>query len=133
VFYKNIAFEVKQFITILLIVLIGFQTFYPVTIYAYYYGNKNYIVTALCENKNKPKLQCNGKCFIKKQLKKVEQEQQKEKPQIKETALSAFFIAVDSYSHQPKILGIATKDTLPHSNSYSYLFVSTHFRPPGVL
>jgi hypothetical protein len=33
--------------------------------------NKEYISKNLCENRNKPKLNCNGKCHLMKQLKKA--------------------------------------------------------------
>ena len=36
-----------------------------------YYANYNYIVTELCENKDKPFLECNGKCYLAKEIKKV--------------------------------------------------------------
>lgn len=39
--------------------------------------NKEYIAKTLCENKAKPKMHCNGKCHLKKQLEKQEK---KEKP-----------------------------------------------------
>ena len=120
----------KRFITILLVLLIGFQTFYPVTIYAFYYGNKNYIAATLCENKNKPQLHCNGKCFIKKQLKKAEQEQQQEKSVLKENALSSVFIVVDSYTHKYSFLEIATNFSSHLPNLYHHLFLPSHFRPP---
>ncbi|TMU56463.1 hypothetical protein [Flagellimonas algicola] len=35
-----------------------------------YVVNYNYIATVLCENKEKPQLQCNGKCYLAKQLEK---------------------------------------------------------------
>lgn len=42
-----------------------------------YVVNYNYIVTVLCENKEKPQLQCNGKCYLAKQLEKSsEQDEQ---------------------------------------------------------
>jgi len=37
-----------------------------------YYANYDYIVTELCENKDKPYLECNGKCYLEKQLKKTD-------------------------------------------------------------
>lgn len=37
---------------------------------AEYVVNYDYISTVLCENKEKPQLQCNGKCYLAKQLKK---------------------------------------------------------------
>jgi hypothetical protein len=36
--------------------------------------NKEYISKNLCENRNKPKLNCNGKCHLMKQLKKANAE-----------------------------------------------------------
>ncbi|WP_196891516.1 hypothetical protein [Aureivirga marina] len=39
-----------------------------------YHVNKEYIVSVLCENRNKPSLACNGKCYLKKQLEKTYQE-----------------------------------------------------------
>jgi hypothetical protein len=40
-----------------------------------YQLNKDYIAKNLCENRNKPKCCCCGKCFLKKQLDKNDKEQ----------------------------------------------------------
>lgn len=40
--------------------------------------NKDYITKTFCENKDKPKMHCNGKCHMHKQLK--EQEKQDQSP-----------------------------------------------------
>ncbi|EDO25943.1 predicted protein, partial [Nematostella vectensis] len=40
---------------------------------AWYEINKDYIAAELCENKDKPELQCAGKCYLKKQIDKVEE------------------------------------------------------------
>lgn len=42
--------------------------------------NYNYIKTTLCENKEKPVLKCDGKCYLAKQLKKEVQNQEPQKP-----------------------------------------------------
>ncbi len=34
------------------------------TVYAYYFLDVDGFVERLCENKDKPKLNCNGKCFL---------------------------------------------------------------------
>lgn len=44
----------------------------------YYHLNKAYITQKLCENKSNPKLHCNGHCYLSKQLKKVEEGEQKQ-------------------------------------------------------
>ena len=36
-----------------------------------YYINYDYIIAELCENKDKPVLQCNGKCHLTKEIKKI--------------------------------------------------------------
>ena len=40
--------------------------------------NKAYIVQALCENKNKPELQCEGKCHLAKEITKANEAGDKE-------------------------------------------------------
>ena len=47
----------------------------------WYVVNKNYVATQLCENRANPMMQCNGKCFLSKQLKKAEGELEKKMPQ----------------------------------------------------
>lgn len=41
-----------------------------------YYANYEYIVTVLCINQDKPELECNGKCHLKKSLKEQTNEEQ---------------------------------------------------------
>ncbi|MBL4939948.1 MAG: hypothetical protein JKY16_06740 [Lutibacter sp.] len=36
-----------------------------------YYANYDYIVNVLCENRDRPYMECNGKCYLEKQLKKA--------------------------------------------------------------
>lgn len=43
--------------------------------YLDYKLNYSYISSILCENKNKPYLHCNGKCYLDKQLKKAAKEE----------------------------------------------------------
>lgn len=52
------------------------QTFSKVLITLDYEANKAFIAEFLCINKSKPQLQCQGHCFLKKQLKKAEQAEQ---------------------------------------------------------
>tara|TARA_R110000868_G_scaffold394322_1_gene665606 strand:- start:447 stop:788 length:342 start_codon:yes stop_codon:yes gene_type:complete len=53
-----------------------FKPFWPVVAYVV---NYDYIVNVLCENKDKPELQCDGKCYLMTKLAQ-ETEQQKENP-----------------------------------------------------
>ncbi|GGN07204.1 hypothetical protein GCM10010967_48340 [Dyadobacter beijingensis] len=42
---------------------------------AYYKVNKEYITRVLCQNRDKPQLHCNGKCYLAKKLKEQQQKQ----------------------------------------------------------
>ena len=59
-----------------LILIMMAKPLWPIAEYIIYY---DYIVTYLCENKEKPSLQCNGKCYLSKQLAK-ETRQQEDNP-----------------------------------------------------
>lgn len=45
---------------------------------AYYQVNKDYIARVLCENRAKPELHCDGKCYLAKKLKAQQDKQDKE-------------------------------------------------------
>ncbi len=76
--------RLKKTVSIFLLTVIMLQTFVNVSIGVYYYFNKAYITQQLCENRNKPKLHCNGHCYLSKQLKKAEEKENKSSQFLKE-------------------------------------------------
>jgi hypothetical protein len=46
----------------------------------WFYNNQIELAAKYCVNKKKPMLHCNGKCYLAKQLKKLEQEEKKNQP-----------------------------------------------------
>lgn len=60
---------------VLLIITIISSSFSRFFIYAGFEMNKSYIITKLCENRNKPWLHCNGKCYLMKKIKQAEDKQ----------------------------------------------------------
>ncbi|HEY8783292.1 MAG TPA: hypothetical protein VIM16_16825 [Mucilaginibacter sp.] len=44
-------------------------------VYAGFKLNQTYIAAKLCENRNKPWLHCNGKCYLMKKIKQAEEKQ----------------------------------------------------------
>jgi hypothetical protein len=67
---------VRRLIAYLLIVALVSANFSRLFVYAGFELNRNYIATKLCENRNKPWLHCNGKCYF---MKKIKQAEEKEK------------------------------------------------------
>jgi len=53
---------------LLLLGMISFQAFYNVGVLGYWAANRTYIRLSLCENRNRPQLHCDGKCYLKKKL-----------------------------------------------------------------
>ncbi|WP_298238620.1 hypothetical protein [uncultured Algibacter sp.] len=76
----------------------------PIQPYVEYVLNQDYIAEFLCINKDKPELQCNGKCHLVKQIKK----QQEQEP------LSALSISLENYP-----IGFVTILKIPNALSYS--------------
>tara|TARA_R110002126_G_scaffold181407_1_gene330228 strand:+ start:298 stop:669 length:372 start_codon:yes stop_codon:yes gene_type:complete len=61
----------KSVVLILVALTMLFKPLWPI---ADYVANYDYIIKVLCENKDKPELKCNGKCYLSKQLAKEAQE-----------------------------------------------------------
>lgn len=68
--------HLKNLATIFLILVIFLQTFSRFAVQADYLINIGYIVKNLCVNKDKPAMHCNGKCYLAKQLKQQEKQEQ---------------------------------------------------------
>lgn len=58
----------KTYYSILLLLCIAIKPVYFASYVSYFELNKEYIIKKYCVNKSKPKLQCNGKCHLSKQL-----------------------------------------------------------------
>ena len=67
--------HLRNVTTILLITTLLFYTFPFYVTQASYSINKKYIAEKLCVNREKPKMHCEGKCFLAKQLKQQGEEQ----------------------------------------------------------
>lgn len=63
----------KKIFSSLLAVILLLQVFINAGIGVYYHLNKKYISQKLCENRSRPELNCNGHCYLTKQLKKAEE------------------------------------------------------------
>jgi hypothetical protein len=62
----------RQSFSIVLIVLLTWQPLFKAGFFLYWKVNQSFIARSLCENREKVEMQCNGKCYLKKQLKKLD-------------------------------------------------------------
>ena len=85
----------RNILVIILLVAIGLQSFSKAIYIAdYYVNNATYLKN--CENKAKPKLQCNGKCQVKKKMQEEEKKDQ-ENPDRKLENKSEIIISSKSF------------------------------------
>jgi uncharacterized protein YukJ len=102
----------KKSIAILLLIAISFQSFSKVFIVVNFIVNQSTIAQKYCVNKAKPKLHCDGKCHLKKQLKEEDKKENNiSSNELKEKAESHFFVEI-SYSCKRNISTPLTTLTL---------------------
>ncbi len=123
----------KPIVSIVLIAAIVVQVLGKFIVLAHYALNKEAITKTLCVNKNKPKMHCNGKCHLKKQLSKEDKKEQSPANPFKEVKDFQLYSANNS--------GIEITNTLINHTEksifqYSFHFSSQHlqavFHPPCV-
>jgi hypothetical protein len=119
---KNLVF--------ILIIAIFLKPIFPVIEYAV---NYEYISKVLCENKTKPKLQCNGKCHLMKELAKASENEKpasSDKKGYSPVLEVLFFQEIKTFS----IASGSFLDKENNCNTYSNLYSNSHleslFRPP---
>ncbi len=62
-----------------MITLLVVHIFSTALVSAHYQINKDFIAKNLCENRTKPKMNCNGKCHLKKTMKRLDGEKTESK------------------------------------------------------
>lgn len=68
-----------------------------------YYANYDYIATVLCENRDKPSLECNGKCYLEKQIKKANHDNHDHKSTIPQIDFEKYPVSpLDQFSYTLK-------------------------------
>lgn len=123
--------SVRKASAILFVFLYIIAMLRPIQPIVEYVLNQDYIAEFLCINKEKPELQCNGKCHLVKEIKK----QQEEAP------LTAFGISLEHYPigfvnilDVPKSISITPKKehVFFYKNLYNLNIKEPIFQPPIV-
>lgn len=68
----------RSAIAYILLLAIMLPTLTPWGTIAYFKLNRDYIAKVLCENRKKPEMHCNGKCYLAKKLKQQQDKQDRE-------------------------------------------------------
>lgn len=98
-----------------------------------YIVNYEYISKVLCVNKDKPKMHCNGKCHLMRELAKAEESEKpisSDKKGNSQTIEVLFFQEVKTFQITDIFFQSAMKTNAEYSNLYFYLNPNSVFRPP---
>ena len=120
-----------------LILLAFWMTLRPSWPLVEYLMNYDYIVNVLCENKDKPALKCNGKCYLAKMLATAQKKEQKnpfESPLVR--ADERPIIAIDMVRFEfpgQEETTVSTPASWAISPLFSTLFVFEQVQPPEYL
>lgn len=93
---------------------------------------QDYIAKYVCENRNRPELHCDGKCYLAKKLKATQEHQEREAgsrlvQQLLELPAS---IASLDIRFEPAVFAELRSDLPPYQLPTYYSFLSARFRPP---
>jgi hypothetical protein len=124
-----ICLVIQRVFSIILLFTISMQMFSKLFIVVNYQLNKTEIARKYCENKAKPKMHCDGKCHLKKQLKKEEKREQTPFSKDSKEKIELQYFAETAYSFHSQIT-IATGISTAYSFSVSASLPQGVFQPP---
>lgn len=125
------------FCCLLIIAKVLFGTIWQI----HFYTNQQAIIAQECVNKNRPEMQCNGTCYLAKQLKKADLELEKKKSD-QQRSLSGMkwlesevFLSFTSSSYSIFAPSTCSKANLcvPYVNCYHFRYFAAIFHPPCIV
>lgn len=121
--------RITSYILLLAIIL---QSLFRIVVCLNYEINKEYITLNYCENKDKPKLKCKGKCHLKKQLKELDKQESSDKNTTKAEREMQLFTVVPNVFSNPPGLKLSDLDS-DYLMLKTDIILPTSFRPPSSL
>ena len=117
----------------IVVLLALFMLLKPVFPLVEYLANYDYISKVLCENKSKPKMHCNGKCHLMKQLAKAAENEKPISSNKKGAGNESevlFFHELNTVLPKPNYTILTQKVATQYLNQYTFLSQDTSFHPP---
>lgn len=116
----------KRKVTIAILIVFCFAEVRTLLPFVEYYANYKYIAQVLCINKDQPYKNCNGKCYLNKQLQKA-QESEKQK---KIAAVHQEKIPMITWDYQLQNLIIGNSGSQKFSSFYQFSIKEIIIEPP---
>ena len=97
--------------------------------YAYYYLDPIDFIEKLCENRDKPELQCNGKCQLKKVVENNDSNDNQNSP-IKIDFKRILLYVVKQLEYKLAAIDFKNNEGLKYNNLYAYISIYSIYHPP---
>jgi hypothetical protein len=108
-----------------------FQCMMQLGIVAWYNVNKDYVANVLCENKDKPELNCCGKCYVRKQIRKTEDQGTGKGPVYKLQKAEVFFLLPEKVTVATTVNSNTDKIADHYNFSIGEPAIKDIFHPPA--
>lgn len=105
------------------------QCFVQLGMMTWYRINQEQIAEKYCVNKDKPELRCKGKCHLKKQMDKTQQDGSQDK-RVAETGEWTVFLVPSVPSISLRSFFVSLKQTISPQDPYTFLYHPDVFHPP---
>lgn len=130
----------KSLFSILFICLLLSKPFYGLFWHVKFQVYQKEIAIIECENKDRPEMHCNGKCYLAKQLKKIDDDLAKKKEEKNKTESNLKSVKNSEYQHQEIIFQLIVlsqnlrkeKNNFHFQDNYNYSFLKSYFHPPSI-
>jgi hypothetical protein len=127
----------KSYIALLLLALVSVKTLLVPMVYLDFEMRKDFIIQNLCENRFKPQLNCNGKCYLAKKLHKIAEdnatkETQKQGASIKKI-MEEVFETTPLFSYDLRFENLSTKSIYSYQLAHYQSITFSIFHPPIVI
>lgn len=131
----NLISNSKRSLAVFLLLLTSVRILVVPVVYLDFELNKEYIIENLCENRFKPELNCNGQCYLAKQLHKVAEDKASKEAERQEQSFKK--LLEETFHHENFVFTQTFESViLPVFNNYSYktstysTLVTPLFHPP---
>jgi len=123
--------------SIVLVLVLLSKTMYGIFWQVNFYFNQQEITALECENKDRPEMNCNGQCYLAKQLKKADEELASKKEK-QEHSLSqikviegSLFVPLETPKYElATVLLLSSKSFYTYNQTYQFEQSADFFHPP---
>ncbi len=131
----NLISNSKRSLAVFLLLLTSVRILVVPVVYLDFELNKEYIIENLCENRFKPELNCNGQCYLAKQLHKVAEDKATKEAERQEQSFKK--LLEETFHHENFVFSQTFESVIsPVYNNFTYktstysTLVTPLFHPP---